>query len=177
MRRWRNRVSWFFIVGGVFFLLKGGASLYFFARTPDSLPANQSGGLGLVENAAPMVLRIPRLATFLPILEGVTESELRRGPGHLPGTPIPGTLGNSVIAGHRDTHFRMLKNIRKGDEIVIEQGSRKVAYKVRETRIVKPTDTSVLKPTRTKTLTLITCYPFRFIGSAPERFIVTAIAD
>jgi len=177
MRRWRNRVFWFFFAGGAFFFMKGGASLYFLARTPDSLPVASRQGAALVQYVEPIALRIPRLATFLPVLEGVTESSLLRGPGHLPGTPLPGSVGNSVIAGHRDTHFRVLKNIRIGDEILVEQGNRKFTYKVRETRVVKPTDTSVLRPTRTKTLTLITCYPFRFIGSAPKRFIVTASAD
>jgi len=84
--------------------------------------------------------------------------------------------GNSVIAGHRDTHFRPLKNISLGDEIRIETGDKTYSYEVIETRIVSPTNTDVLQSGSEQMITLITCYPFYFIGPAPNRFIVRARA-
>jgi sortase A len=119
-------------------------------------------------------LMIPRLEAQLYIVEGDGPQELRRGPGHLTGTAMPGAAGNCVIAGHRDTHFRVLKNIRKGDDIVLESDRGVFLYRVERTRIVSPLNTSALQPTGTAELNLITCYPFYYVGSAPRRFVVEA---
>ena len=119
-------------------------------------------------------LSIPRLNTQLYVIEGDDERELRRGPGHLPGTVMPGARGNSVIAGHRDTHFRVLRGIRKGDDIVLQTSAGQFLYRVRSTDIVQPTDTSSLQPSSTPVLHLITCYPFHYVGAAPKRFVVEA---
>jgi sortase A len=119
-------------------------------------------------------LSIPRLNSQLYVMEGDDERELRRGPGHLPGTPMPGARGNSVIAGHRDTHFRVLKDIRKGDDILLETTSGQFLYRVRNTSVVSPSNTSSLQPTSGPMLHLITCYPFYYVGSAPQRFVVEA---
>ena len=119
-------------------------------------------------------LSIPRLSTQLYVIEGDDERELRRGPGHMPGTPMPGARGNSVIAGHRDTHFRVLKDIRKGDDIVIETAAGQFLYRVKDTSIVPPSSTSALQPSTGATLHLITCYPFYYVGAAPQRFVVEA---
>ena len=119
-------------------------------------------------------LTIPRLETDLYIVEGVGKKELRRGPGHMIGTGFPGEPDNTIIAGHRDTHFRVLKDIRPGDDIVLQFESDYLVYRVRETKIVKPTNKQVLQPTDESKLTLITCYPFYYVGSAPNRFIVQA---
>jgi len=119
-------------------------------------------------------LSIPRLSTQLYVMEGDDERELRRGPGHLPGTAMPGTRGNSVIAGHRDTHFRVLKDIRKGDDILVETTGGQFLYRVRNTSIVQPSNTSSLQPSSGPMLHLITCYPFYYVGSAPQRFVVEA---
>jgi sortase A len=119
-------------------------------------------------------LIIPRLETELYVVEGDDAGDLRRGPGHLPGTALPGADGNCVIAGHRDTHFRVLKDIKAGDEIVLETPLGKFLYRVQYTRVVSPTNTSSLKPTTDAVLNLITCYPFYYVGSAPKRFIVEA---
>jgi sortase A len=122
-------------------------------------------------------LSIPRLNADLYVFEGTDADDLRLGPGHMPGTAMPGMKGNCVIAGHRDTHFRVLKDIRMGDEIVLETANGHFTYTVDNTAIVKPTNTSSLQPTRSGVLNLITCYPFYYLGSAPKRFIVTAKLD
>ena len=119
-------------------------------------------------------LKIPRLDAELYVIEGDGPRELRRGPGHLTGTALPGENGNCVIAGHRDTHFRVLKDIREGDDIVLQTESGQYLYRVRRIRIVTPDDTRALAPTTNAALNLITCYPFYYVGSAPKRFIVEA---
>jgi sortase A len=119
-------------------------------------------------------LSIPRLATELYVVEGDDLADLRLGPGHLPGTAMPGDDGNCVIAAHRDTHFRVLKDIRKGDDILIQTSQGQFLYRVESTQIVAPTDTAALRPTHDAELRLITCYPFYYVGSAPKRFIVVA---
>jgi sortase A len=119
-------------------------------------------------------LLIPRLKAEIYVVEGEGEAELRKGPGHLPQSANPGEDGNCVIAGHRDTHFRVLKDIRKGDDIAIETRDGLFLYRVKSTRIVAPTNLSPLKPTKDGYLNLITCYPFYYVGNAPKRFIVEA---
>jgi sortase A len=119
-------------------------------------------------------LKIPRLGAELYVVEGDGARELRRGPGHLAGSALPGGDGNCIIAGHRDTHFRVLKDIREGDDIVLETQSGQYLYRVKRTHIVAPEDTASLRPTAMPELNLITCYPFYYVGSAPKRFIVEA---
>lgn len=119
-------------------------------------------------------LTIPRLDTELYVVEGDDTADLRRGPGHLPGTAMPGDDGNCVIAAHRDTHFRVLKDIRKGDDIILQTDHGQFLYRVEGMRIVPPTNTSSLEPTSDAELHLITCYPFYYVGSAPKRFVVRA---
>jgi sortase A len=119
-------------------------------------------------------LMIPRLGAELFVIEGDGPEQLRRGPGHLSDTAPLGTVGNSVIAGHRDTHFRVLKDVRKGDDIVIETRSKRFLYRVTGTKVVSPADTSSLQPTPTAELNLVTCYPFHYVGNAPKRFVVEA---
>jgi len=120
------------------------------------------------------LLRIPRLQAEMYVVEGTGIHELRRGPGHLPTSAFPGTNGNCVIAAHRDTHFRILKDIREGDEIILETRRGYFSYVVRATNIISPDETQVLRPTETAKLSLITCYPFYYVGPAPKRFVVTA---
>jgi len=128
-----------------------------------------------VELGAPIaVVRIPRLALEVPVWEGIDEITLNRGLGHVPGTAVPGTDGNVAIAGHRDGFFRVLKDIVAGDRIELETLDGVRSYEVENTRIVVPKEVSVLEPTAAPVLTLVTCYPFYFVGDAPERFIVRA---
>jgi sortase A len=119
-------------------------------------------------------LLIPRLGTSLYVVEGTDDRDLKRGPGHLTGSVMPGADGNCVIAGHRDTHFSVLKNIQKGDQIVLERAGKTFRYRVDGLQIVTPDNTESLQPTKDAVLHLITCYPFHYIGAAPKRFIVHA---
>jgi sortase A len=128
------------------------------------------------ETPAPLaVLRIRRIGIEVPVLEGSDEWTLNRAVGHIEDTAQPGTQGNSGIAGHRDGFFRGLKDIRTGDVIELETLSSVQNYRVERTWIVEPEDVSVLDPTGAPSVTLVTCYPFYFVGSAPQRFIVRAV--
>ncbi len=120
-------------------------------------------------------LRISRLKLAVMVREGAGESTLRRAVGHIPGTALPGNLGNVGLAGHRDTFFRPLADVRKNDAIDLETDGNTFHYLVTSTQIVSPRDVEVLKASAGKTLTLVTCYPFYFVGSAPKRFIVHAV--
>jgi sortase A len=113
-----------------------------------------------------------RLASL--VVQGDDDKSLLIGVGHLPDTVLPWQDGNTVLAGHRDTDFRPLKDIRAGDVIRFQTATVTYDYVVRETSIVEPTDLTPLRATSGPTLTLITCYPFTFVGSAPNRFIVHA---
>ena len=108
------------------------------------------------------------------VLEGVGSRTLRRAVGHVPGTALPGEQGNMGIAGHRDTFFRGLRNIRKDDEITLTTLAGAYHYRVDSIRVVGPWDTKVLHDSGGSVLTLVTCYPFYFVGPAPKRFIVRA---
>jgi sortase A len=119
-------------------------------------------------------IELPRVAVAAMVREGDDVSVLRRAVGHVPGTVLPGQSGNSGLAGHRDTFFRGLRNVREGDRITVTTPQAVLHYEVRSMRIVEPTDVSVLAPTARPTLTLVTCYPFNYIGAAPKRFIVQA---
>lgn len=119
-------------------------------------------------------LEIPRLAISAKILEGTSDATLDKAVGHLTNTPIPGEPGNIALAAHRDTFFRPLRNIKVNDEITITDQDITYRYRVDSTAIVLPTDLTVLDSRGHDSLTLITCYPFYFIGSAPKRFIVHA---
>jgi sortase A len=120
-------------------------------------------------------LKIPRLRMTAMVEEGVGDLVLSRGAGHIPGTALPGGPGNVGVAAHRDTLFRGLKGIRKNDRILLSTVTKDYEYVVISTRIVRPDDVSVLAPSPNQnTLTLVTCYPFSFIGHAPKRFIVRA---
>ncbi len=119
-------------------------------------------------------IEIPRLGLSAIIVEGIDRTTLRRAVGHIPGTPQPGQLGNVGVAGHRDSFFRPLKDISQNDVINLTTLHGKYRYRVVSTRIVDPAQVSVLDPTANETLTLVTCHPFYFVGSAPNRFIVRA---
>src|SRR5229473_4735552 len=111
-------------------------------------------------------LSIERLDSRWVVVEGADKSELKRGPAHLIDSALPGSQGNCVIAGHRDTQFRVLQNVEIGENIALETGGRTFVYRVTDRRVVVPSDTHSLDPTPTPTLTLVTCYPFYYVGPA-----------
>lgn len=115
---------------------------------------------------------IPKLKMEFPLIEGTDERELAKGVGHYSRSVLPGEKDNTVLAGHRDTVFRNLKNVKIGDIIEIKTGAGTFTYKITKQRIVHKDDRTVIVPYDRAVLTLITCYPFNFIGSAPDRFIL-----
>jgi sortase A len=120
------------------------------------------------------VLRIPGIHLEVPVLQGTDEITLNRAVGQIPGTAAPGEVGNIGIAGHRDSFFRNLKDINRGDEIELETTSASASYVVTRILVTGPDDTTVLESSSEPMLTLVTCYPFHFIGPAPRRFVVQA---
>jgi sortase A len=120
------------------------------------------------------VLRIPNLKLAVPVYEGTNELNLNRGAGRIEGTAAIGASGNLGLAAHRDGFFRPLKDIHVGDPLYLDTIDRTLIYRVSSIRIVTPGDVDVLAPTDKPSVTLVTCYPFYFVGSAPKRFIVQA---
>lgn len=131
-----------------------------------SLPGEEGSLVGRIE--------IPRIDLSAIVLEGVDKKTLRRGVGRIPDTALPGDGGNVGLAAHRDSFFRGLKDIRKNDIITLKTLDDTYYYKVDWTEIVLPQDTRVLEGSSVPELTLVTCYPFYYVGSAPQRFIVRA---
>ena len=136
--------------------------------SPGVLPiAGKEGLIGRIE--------IPRLGLSAFVIEGTSATTLRRAVGHIPGTALPGQPGNVGISGHRDTFFRPLRNIQRNDVITLTTLLGEYSYRVVSTKVVSPYDVTVLDPSGNENLTLVTCYPFYFVGPAPKRFIVRAI--
>lgn len=119
-------------------------------------------------------LKIPKLDAALPIYHGTNEDELEKGVGHFSDSVLPGEKDNSVLSGHRDTVFRKLGEVGKGDLLVVETTAGTFTYKVRKVRIVDKDDRSVIVSMPRATLTVSTCYPFTFVGAAPERYVLVA---
>lgn len=123
------------------------------------------------------ILRIPGIALEVPVNFGTDEWVLLRGAGLVEGSGLPGSNGNVAIAAHRDTHFRGLKDLAVGDRIELAMLDRTQTYVISNLSVVEPTDVHVLADTGEPVLTLVTCYPFYFVGNAPQRFIVRAVAE
>jgi sortase A len=119
-------------------------------------------------------MKVPRLKLEAIVVQGDSTASLRRAVGHTSISPLPGEWGNVVLAGHRDTFFRPLRNIRVGDEIDFTTAQQRFQYVVDSIQVVAPNDIEVLEPTTGRDLTLVTCFPFYFVGPAPKRFIVRA---
>ncbi len=117
-------------------------------------------------------LFVPKIDLDSIVLEGTNHKALLLGPGHLKATPAPGELGNSVISGHRDTFFRHIHELEKGDAVYVERDGKTYKYEVTGKKIVEPDDLSVIRPVKDAQLTLITCYPTYYIGPAPKRLVV-----
>ena len=154
--------------------------------TPGSRPADENPGIVTVSRrpsstaaGAPVArIRIPSAKIDYVVFEGTDNATLEKGPGHVPGTQLPGAPEgpkNCVITGHRDSHFRRLGWVQKGHTIELDEpGGKKEEFRVVSRRVVEPTAIEVLAPTRDSRLTLITCYPFNYIGPAPRRFVIVA---
>ena len=143
------------------------------------LASANTGGVGtlpvaLIADEALGRIEITRVGLTAMILEGIDGRTLRRAVGHIPGTSLPGQPGNVAIAGHRDTFFRALRNVKYDDEIRLTTLDGSYRYIVDSTEVVSPEDTQVLDDSGDAILTLVTCYPFYFVGPAPKRFIVRA---
>jgi sortase A len=127
--------------------------------------------------AGPVIgtLRIPALDLLVPLYATTDEVHLNRGVGLIEGMALPGQPGNLGIAGHRDGFFRVLRDIRKGERVEVRTAERRYAYEVSGVSIVDKEDSTPLAPTREPSLTLVTCYPFYFVGPAPRRFVVRGV--
>ncbi|HKW96268.1 MAG TPA: class D sortase [Bryobacteraceae bacterium] len=179
MHRLKILLPWLLIAGGSYFIFLG-AREYLIPHIAQAR-AKSSWNAKYTVKAPPLQpgevfarLWIPRLRTTLYVVEGTSPQALRRGPGHLQGSAMPGSEGNCIIAGHRDTHFQALKGIHTGDKIQIRTVEGTYTYRVSGTTVVAPNNTSVLEPSSRPELHLITCYPFRYVGNAPKRFVVGA---
>lgn len=181
-----RRLSYLLAIAGVlaigFYMFEVGRCWWYQAREAPSIDphASQAAPLSVPrrpEPGSPVVrLIIPRLGLSATVLEGAGRRELELGPGHIPQTPLPGEGGNIGIAGHRDTFFRPLRLIRPNDLIQLVSDGHEFSYRVISTKIVDPHEVRVLDSGEGETLTLITCYPFYFVGAAPSRFVVQAEA-
>jgi sortase A len=172
-----------------FFLLLGVAAAGYAGYTAGDAQVYQRVELRKFDRVAPLTeprlltlgevfgeIEIPNLALKAVVVEGDSPAVLRRAVGHLPETAMPGEWGNLALAGHRDTFFRPLRHVRPGDLITLRslRGER-FQYRVESTSVVSPTDIEVLKPANGRKLTLITCFPFDYVGAAPNRFIIRAV--
>jgi LPXTG-site transpeptidase (sortase) family protein len=121
------------------------------------------------------ILRIPRLELEVPVHDGTTDAVLDLAAGRIEGTALPGSPGNVGIAAHRDSYFRVLKELKEGDALVLDTPVALEEYRVEWIRITTPDDVSVIQPTSDPAVTLVGCFPFYHRGSAPKRFIVRAV--
>lgn len=137
---------------------------------PRELDVSETGSLPVA------LLRMPGVGLEVPVFDDISERNLSRGAGWIPGTALPNDGGNMAVAAHRDQYFRPLKDVAVGDLLELESLSGRRDYAVTSITIVEPDDLWPLDPAETDTVTLVTCYPFYFVGSAPQRYIVQAVA-
>jgi sortase A len=168
------------LTGGVLALVYAGAVVlesHWYQAIEKARLVNRSPGtapLIVTEGSILGRLEIPRLGIEVIVNEGVSDTILRHAVGHVPQTALPGEAGNIALAGHRDTFFRPLRKIQAGDAIALKTPAGDFEYRVESTVVVAPTDIQVLKPSKDRMLTLVTCFPFSYVGSAPNRFVVRA---
>lgn len=131
--------------------------------------ASERGLVGRIE--------LPRVGLDAVVVEGAGGRALSRGVGHVPSTAFPGEPGNTALAGHRDTFFRSLEHVREGDVVRLDTPDGRFSYRAESILVVDPDRGDLLSPTSRPTLTLVTCYPFTWVGPAPHRLVVRAVAD
>jgi sortase A len=178
----RRALSLVLVIVGAGLLGYVASQYWFMYRTQRSLEAEwerqaasatvAGQGAGQVARRALTRLLIPKINLDAIVLEGASRKELSLGPGHITNTALPGETGNSVITGHRDTFFRHIFELGKGDEIDLQRNGQVFRYRVTDKKIVNPDDVSVLNRTSDAQLTLITCYPIYYVGPAPKRLVV-----
>jgi len=169
----RAFLGWTLLIGGLSMALFGlcDASAAWLSQHPIATASSSAETLPPGFEAR---LAMPRLDASLFVVEEKNPRDLRRGPGFVKESAMPGEPGNCIIAGHRDLHFRVLKNIRVGDEIQIVTARGRFMYRVAATKVVEASDRDALRAVYPQQLTLVTCFPFYYVGPAPKRFIVTA---
>jgi len=191
---WIERTAW--VAGVVLLSMYGGMRLWAEEsraqaveefRTNTAPPADQSlwsqqrvtayAEAQKAGDAPQALLRIPQLTLDVPVYGDTSDLNLDRGAGHIPGTANLAEAGNAGIAAHRDGFFRKLKDVELGMDIYLERGGKTLNYHITEISIVTPQESAVLAPTDKPSVTLVTCYPFYFVGSAPKRFIVRGELD
>ena len=155
--------------------------MYHRQKTLEAAWTQQAAALAAADQATPVKispeqmltrLRVNKIGIDAIVVEGASRKDLSEGPGHMKQTAEPGEAGNAVITGHRDTFFRHIHELSKGDQIQVQRNGKNFIYEVTGRRIVIPEDISVIKPTNDPQLTLITCYPTYYIGPAPKRLVV-----
>ncbi|HXO87783.1 MAG TPA: class D sortase [Candidatus Acidoferrales bacterium] len=168
------------LVGGVLALVYCGY-VVFAAHSYQAIQRSQFESTGKIAEHLPAIegnaigeMEVPRVGLNAVFVQGDSPKILRRAVGHISETALPGEPGNVVLTAHRDTFFRPLRNIRSGDTIELETLDGEFAYQVDWTQVVSPSDVEVLQASGENTLTLVTCFPFYFVGPAPKRFIVRA---
>lgn len=185
MKKW---ISAIFIIVGLSFIIYGGWQILSskFAQNEALKEAKAIVKKDEKDNEVPEdynpkmdetigILKIPKIKAELPIVEGTDEDELEKGVGHYRGTAFPGEKDQIVLSGHRDTVFRKLGELEIGDELIVEMSYGKFTYVIQETDIVDAEDRTVIRSTApNEVLTVTTCYPFSYIGNAPERYIIYA---
>jgi len=145
-------------------------------ESPVAAPSPSPADTAAAASLPIAVLRIDRVGLEVPVFSDISELNLSRGAGWVPGTAAPNTGGNMAVAAHRDQYFRSLKDIQVGDILELESLDGRGEYRVSSLAIVDPDEVSVLDQTQVPTITLVTCYPFYFLGNAPQRYIVQAVA-
>ncbi|WP_234969294.1 class D sortase [Bacillus massilinigeriensis] len=179
---WLKRISLLLMAGGFFFIILAGGQMY---QTNSSQADALKEAKKLVDSDHSSkregketvlgVLRLPSIDAELPVVEGTSEEDLKKGVGHYNGSSMPGEKGQMVLSGHRDTVFKKLGGLEPGDEVMMETPDGTYTYVIDRTYIVEADDRTVIKDDAAEeTMTLTTCYPFSFIGDAPQRFIVDA---
>ncbi len=183
---WKKHLPQIFVVLGIALLLYVG--LQYFAMYKEQKRLTQvwerqnSGSKQHLQQASAedglIRLMIPKIDLDAIVVDGAGYKQLKVGPGRITTTPFPGEPGNAVITAHRDTFFRHIYELQKGDRITIQRNGELLSFEVVSKRVVNPEDLSVLKQTSDPQLTLITCYPTYYIGPAPERLVVvTKLVD
>lgn len=184
-RDWRTYLPVLLMVGGLLLLSYVSSEYFAMYREQKKLASEWSqqendrmtyaashAGQRQLVNDGIIRLQIPKIDLDAYVLEGSGRKQLKLGVGRVTTSAIPGENGNAVVTAHRDTFFRHIVELKKGDEVVVRRNGERMVFSVTGYKIVKPTDVSVLKQTAEPTLTLITCYPTYYIGPAPERLVV-----